>query len=195
MIKLTEKECQSAIWNSRTFFARGAHGEFVETACWDCRQSGGDPPRRTSEVAHDFRGSASSPLTARYAAVAWVLAVDPMSPSRRPAGRVNLRVCPETRPLSCCTGGEGEAPAEPQAERAGPDDSTGSRGSAPAGEQIATIVAESSRRGSAGASPSRNNMPSVSGETLSPDGGCRTCFCRCFRDLVEFRREGARYCY
>ncbi len=61
----------------------------------------------------------------------------------------------------------GEAPAEPQAERTGPAISTGSRGSAPAGEKSATTVAESSRRGSAGASPSRRNTPLLSGQTLS----------------------------
>ncbi len=78
-----------------------------------------------------------------------------------------LRVCPETRPLNCRTEWEGEAPAEPHAEQAGPVRSTGSRESAPAGERVDTSVAESSRRGSAGASPSRKSMPSVSGETLS----------------------------
>ncbi len=67
------------------------------------------------------------------------------------------RVSPEIRSLNGRTGGEGEAPAEPQAERTGPVCSTGSRGSAPAREQMATIGAESSRRGSAGASPSRKN--------------------------------------
>ncbi len=64
-----------------------------------------------------------------------------------------LSFCPETRPSNRGTGGEGEAPAEPQAEQTGPVCSTGSRGSAPAGERVVTIVGESSRRGSAGASP------------------------------------------
>ena len=54
---------------------------------------------------------------------------------------------------------------EPPSSGGGSTLSTGSRGSAPAGERISTTVAESSRRGSAGASPSRKNGPSVSGET------------------------------
>ncbi len=51
-------------------------------------------------------------------------------------------------------------------EWAGPVSSPGSRGSAPAGERVAAIVAVSSRRGSAGASPSRTNTPSVFRQTL-----------------------------
>ncbi len=71
-----------------------------------------------------------------------------------------LRVCPEARPLNGRIGGEGEAPAEPRAEQTGPVCSPGSRGSAPAGERVDTSATESSRRGSAGASPSRKNTPS-----------------------------------
>ncbi len=73
---------------------------------------------------------------------------------------LRLRVCPETRPLKCRSEWEGEAPAEPQAEWAGPVRSTRSRGSVPARERVGTMVAESSRRGSAGVSPSRRNTPS-----------------------------------
>ncbi len=40
---------------------------------------------------------------------------------------------------------------------------------------MATIVAESSRRGSAGASPSRKNTPSVPGETLIWIGSGEPC--------------------
>ncbi len=57
------------------------------------------------------------------------------------------RVCLETRPLTFGIRWEGEATAEPQAERAGPDLSAGSRGSATAGERVATDVAEPSRLG------------------------------------------------
>ncbi len=78
--------------------------------------------------------------------------------------------CPETRLLNGRTGWEGEAPAEPHAESAGPVCSPGSRGPVPAGERVATIVAESSRRGSAGASPSQKRGPSGSGERPSVSG-------------------------
>ncbi len=80
---------------------------------------------------------------------------DPREPFHSPLSQPKLRVYPETRLLKCIAAWEGEAPAEPQAERAGPICPTGSRGLVPAGERMAAIVAESSRRGSAEASPSR----------------------------------------
>ncbi len=57
---------------------------------------------------------------------------------------------------------EGEAPAEPQSDGRCPTKATGSRGSAPAGGRVSTTVAELSRRGSAGASPSLETPISTS---------------------------------